>query len=209
MLRGREQALVTIVDKGGRSCGVGVLIGDRHVMTCAHVVNCALGRGKASQDKPADEDEIELRFALLPGTPRRFAVTDMWQPPSSAGITGGPLCDLAGLVLRGEGPPGDAVVARLGEEPGDEVAVFGYPVNPPRPQGAWVDGRLLGSVGGGRRQLDSALAATSAGYVPHTALPGWREVCAGDLLGMSCTRSADRGLDGRRASGSTHRTTKE
>lgn len=99
-----ERSLVAIFGQGPGLWGVGVLVGERHVVTCAHVVNRALGREKNAQGRPTGSEEIQLRFPLLPDSPRRFAVTEMWQPPPGAGVSGGPLCDLAGLVLRGEDP---------------------------------------------------------------------------------------------------------
>jgi hypothetical protein len=185
---GPEQSLVAIIGQRAGICGVGVLVGERHVVTCAHVVNRALGREKNAQDKPTDDDEVQLRFPLLPDSPRRFAVTEMWQPPPSAGVSAGSLCDLAGLVLRGEGPPQDADVARLGEESGDEVAVFGYPKDPPRPAGAWVRGRLLGAVGDGRLQLDSELTGALRAQPGYSGSPVWARG-SGLVLGVFAVAS--------------------
>lgn len=41
------------VRHGEQALGAGVLVADRLVLTCAHVVNSALGRDRFAQDTPA------------------------------------------------------------------------------------------------------------------------------------------------------------
>ena len=44
----REGFVVRVLRAGSAvPAGVGLVVGDRHVLTCAHVVNTALGRGAA------------------------------------------------------------------------------------------------------------------------------------------------------------------
>ncbi|MCI5190775.1 MAG: hypothetical protein D3905_13505, partial [Candidatus Electrothrix sp. AS4_5] len=50
-----------------RPVGAGFLVTPQHIITCAHVVNDALGRNKYAAEPPADE--IFLDFPLLNNRP--------------------------------------------------------------------------------------------------------------------------------------------
>jgi len=158
----------------GTMAGVGVLVGRDEIITCAHVVNTALTRARDSQDRP--DGIVQVDFPLLEGTRPVAARVAGWLPPPREGVAGD---DLAGLVLQSV--PEAATPARLAVEPprpGRLADVFGYPGEPPRPSGAWVEATVRGEVGGGRLHLDGT---------PDTALriqPGYRgsPVCGGELL---------------------------
>src|ERR687894_47283 len=90
---------VRMRDAAGRTVGVGVLVGPREILTCAHVVNAALGRDRRAQDRPAGEITVEP--ALADGLPLRARVR-CWLPPPRTGAAGD---DIAGLVLTGTGLP--------------------------------------------------------------------------------------------------------
>ena len=50
-----ESALVRILideQEARRPVGAGFLVTSRHILTCAHVVNAALGRGEYESDRP-------------------------------------------------------------------------------------------------------------------------------------------------------------
>jgi len=143
---------VRVRDAAGRTVGVGLLVGPREILTCAHVVNAALGRDRRAQDRPADEVTVEP--AVADGPPLRARVR-CWLPPPRTGAAGD---DIAGLVLTGTGLPAGAGPARLAANPparGRVVDVFGYPGDPPRAGGGWVEATVRGVVGGGHLQLDS------------------------------------------------------
>jgi hypothetical protein len=144
--------VVKLVGPRDRTAGVGVLVGPRRALTCAHVVNAALGRGTRDQERPAGEVTLEL--PLLEGRPRRTARVSRWRPPSP-GVPGD---DLALLELTEVAPAG-AAAARLDHatpEPGRTVDVFGYPGSPPRPDGGWARAIVGREVGNGRLQLEAA-----------------------------------------------------
>ncbi|HZA16703.1 MAG TPA: trypsin-like peptidase domain-containing protein, partial [Pseudonocardiaceae bacterium] len=143
---------VRVLDANGSTVGVGVLVGPREILTCAHVVNAALGRDRRAQDQPAGE--VIVGLAVGNGPLLRTRV-QCWLPPPRAGATGD---DIAGLVLTSIELPTGTIPARLAvNRPvrGRMVDVFGYPGNPPRPHGAWVEATVRGLVGGGHLQLDS------------------------------------------------------
>ncbi|MGH4007770.1 MAG: trypsin-like peptidase domain-containing protein, partial [Pseudonocardiaceae bacterium] len=143
---------VRVLDANGTTVGVGVLVGPKEILTCAHVVKSALDRDRRAQDHPAGEVIVE--FAVSDGTPLRARV-QRWLPPPRPGAAGD---DIAGLVLTStELPPGTAPARLAANLParGRPVDVFGYPGNPPRPHGAWVAATVRGQVGGHHLQLDS------------------------------------------------------
>jgi hypothetical protein len=145
-----------------KSAGVGFVVADRHVVTCAHVVNKALGRGLREQARPDPGQLVRVRFVLLGGPglgPERSCRVEAWQPPSPADGSGGE--DIAGLVLQDEDLPRRAGPARL-LDPLDEAIfrdvetkLFGFPDEPfPRPEGEWATCHLRGLVSRGMLMLE-------------------------------------------------------
>ena len=110
----REGFTVRILRSGSASAaGVGFVLDNRHIMTCAHVVNVALGRDQRAQDKPGPNVRLLVDFPMLGGpggAPTRQCAVEAWAPPARSGVSGG---DVAGLVLVGEGLPMDAGPARV------------------------------------------------------------------------------------------------
>ncbi|MFF7635361.1 ATP-binding protein [Kitasatospora sp. NPDC008050] len=148
------------------------MVGASQIVTCAHVINAALGREKAATDRPADSVRIQIEFPLVgdsDGAPLRSCRLQAWDPPPRVGSTGR---DVAGLVLVGsDNLPNGAGPARLfdhGMLRDVRASAFGYPGNPPgRVHGGWSRCVLRGAIGGGLIQLDTELDAalrTQPGY---------------------------------------------
>ncbi|MEU0744630.1 trypsin-like peptidase domain-containing protein [Streptomyces sp. NPDC006134] len=142
-----------------RAVGTGFLVADDRLLTCAHVVNQALGRDQREQPQPDAELRLPVDFPLLgdaDGAPLRSCRLELWVPPPRSGTAGG---DIAGLRIVGEPAPAGAGPARLPLEVtpghGGEVYVFGHPVQPVRRDGSWVAARVRGRVGGGMLQVDA------------------------------------------------------
>jgi hypothetical protein len=142
-----------------RSAGIGFVVGDRHIVTCAHVVNTALGRDKKNQEEPGPDERLEIDFPILgdaAGAPSCTCQVACWVPPPKTGVSGG---DVAGLTIVGKDLPDLAGPARLVSDDrfrGAEVHVFGYPADSPdRQSGTWITLRLRSAVGGGIVQLDT------------------------------------------------------
>ncbi|MGH3854537.1 MAG: AAA family ATPase [Pseudonocardiaceae bacterium] len=196
MSRGRREGFVVRVLRGGAPAGVGIVVGERHILTCAHVVNTVLGREQRTQEQPGPQARVQVEFPILgdaDGAPLRSCRVAVWVPPPVAGTAGG---DVAGLMLVGEDLPVGAGPARL-VEAGDvrdaEVAVFGYPGEPPRQRdGAWAACRLRGAVGAGMIQLD---ADSEAAFRAQPGYSGSPAVVAGeagdDVVGMLAAASWD------------------
>jgi hypothetical protein len=149
---GLRRFVIRVLDSGG-TAGLGVLISDRAILTCAHVVNKALGRDLREPRKPDNDAVVEVVFPLLSGVDwRGQARIERWlAPPPQEGGVG---ADLAGLMLT-SGLPEGAGPARLARRalPGGIADLFGYPRA--RPHGGWVEAVVRSEVEGGRLQLDT------------------------------------------------------
>ena len=141
-----------VLDSNGSTVGVGVLVGQQEILTCAHVVNTACGRDRQAQEPPGGEIIVEPADG---SGPLLRARVHHWLPPPRPGAVGD---DIAGLVLIDTEVFTRAVPVRLAANPpvpGQTMRVFGYPGIPPRPNGVWVEVTARGVVGGGHLQLDS------------------------------------------------------
>ncbi len=99
-----ESALVRILRAEGelrRPVGAGFLVSPQHIVTCAHVVNCALGRGQNSTDRP--DTPIFVDFPLL--NTRTLVQADVlhWHPVK-ANASVGDISDIAVLELQPDIP---------------------------------------------------------------------------------------------------------
>jgi DNA polymerase III delta prime subunit len=176
--------------------GVGVVVADRQIMTCAHVVNVALGRGAHDQAMPGPDELVPVDFPILGGAAAgitRNCRVVAWKSPPVTGISGG---DVAGLQLV-DGPlPAGAGPARFmdaGSVRYAIVAVFGYPQYPePRPEGGWARLCVSGVVGGGLIQLDAVGEAAFRAQPGYSGSPVVASDAAGDaVIGIFSAASAE------------------
>ncbi|MFI6645736.1 hypothetical protein [Streptomyces sp. NPDC050504] len=145
-------AVVRFRAPDGGVVGHGVLVDEVHVVTCAHVVNAALGRSLHTAESAIGE-VLRLEFPLLAKfmalPPERRARVDAWQGPGTVfdGL------DVAGLTLVGEPRPVGAVSVPLADQERSEgdVLLFG-PVEG-RP-GGWATAWLRPLVTRYRQQID-------------------------------------------------------
>jgi Trypsin-like peptidase domain len=177
--------------------GVGFVVGDRQVLTCAHVVNTALDRPQRDQQAPGAQARVQVDFPLLGDpqeAPLRNCRVQVWVPPPVSGVVGG---DVAGLMLVGEGLPAGAGPARLAEAVEvreAKVDLFGYPGEPPRRDGAWSHCALGGVVGGGMIQLDARSEAVFRAQPGYSGSPAVVVDGVGDaVVGMLAVASRDEG----------------
>ncbi|MGW1374601.1 VMAP-C domain-containing protein [Streptomyces sp. NPDC002446] len=104
------------VRDGERAVGAGVLVAERLVLTCAHVVNSALGRDRFTQHTPGPGDTVTLRLPHVAAATDLSArvVREMWVPPRARAFGNDPVRpgqlpyhgDLAVLELTDAPPPG-------------------------------------------------------------------------------------------------------
>jgi len=164
-------AIVRFRAPGGAITGHGVLVDDVHVVTCAHVVNAALGRQLRSTDD-ARGQVVRLEFPLLAQltalAPERRARIDAWQAPGTGSAFDG--LDVAGLTLVGESRPIGAIPVPLAQEVRTEgdVLLFG-PVEG-RP-GGWVPARLRPLVKQYRQQIDQRAHGAHMAQIRYSGTP--------------------------------------
>src|SRR5262249_23900805 len=97
-----KPAIVRIFNPSDEIVGGGFLVSERHIITCAHVVNLAFGRSKTNTEKP--DGEIILDFPLIAFDQKLKAEVIEWFPPEEFhNLTGKPQ-DIAVLKLK-EDPP--------------------------------------------------------------------------------------------------------
>jgi 3',5'-cyclic AMP phosphodiesterase CpdA len=143
-----EAFTVRILGRDGSVAGLGMLVADRQVVTCAHVVNAALGQASQAQDLPGGTVLVDFPLA---GSrhPRVEAGVAAWVPPAEG--------DIAGLELMERAPDGTRPGKLAAETPrhGNKYRVFGYPQRQLRPEGMWATATGRGYAAGGRIQLES------------------------------------------------------
>jgi len=183
--------------RSGRSdpVGIGFVVGKRHIVTCAHVVNAALGREQRAQEKPEQNIRVQIDFPILGGedAPSKSCRVIEWKPPPVFGVRGG---DVAGLELNDGDLPARAGPARLIDAPDRvEAFMFGHPLEPvPRPEGVWVGSQLFGSGVGGMIQLEANRESAFRAQPGYSGSPVVVSDGAGDaVVGMLAVTSRDDG----------------
>ncbi|WP_432837595.1 trypsin-like peptidase domain-containing protein [Dactylosporangium sp. CA-092794] len=172
----RDLAVVRIYGLLGgarATAGMGALVGSRHVVTCAHVVNAALRREHRHQPRPEPEQLVQVEFPLISGKPVRNARVVAWTAPAARGSGG----DVAGLELT-EDAPLAARPARFAAGPAGaaaELQVFGYPQEVTRNDGVWVHVRRIGTVEGGLIQVESRSDQSIRAQPGYSGSPVWQD----------------------------------
>ena len=131
--------------------GAGFLVGDKQVLTCAHVINDALRRENDVAEAP--QAPVYLDFPLLAPNRLFIARVVLWQPhiPAGASTWEG---DIAGLEIA-EPPPigaGPVQLIQQGDFWKHEFRAFGFPAD--HPNGSWTPGRILDQEATGWIQIE-------------------------------------------------------
>src|SRR3989441_2528956 len=102
-----DLSLVRFRTADGYVVGAGFLVGERHILTCAHVVAGALGLADDAPEKP--QAPVSLDFPRVAPRQLLTARVVLWRPPRADGGD-----DIAGLELDDD-PPHGAQAAPLAQ----------------------------------------------------------------------------------------------
>src|ERR1700730_17789790 len=103
-------SLVAIKNARDVVVGTGILVKADRVLTCAHVVNVALGRTSSEASKPGPNVAVSLAFSPAEGRSAVVADEDgAWSAPPASGIAGADVC----LLRLREVAPTSAKIAKL------------------------------------------------------------------------------------------------
>ena len=160
------QSLVRILSEDRQPpepVGAGVLVSERHVFSCAHVIADALRIPRITREKPTAT--VWLDRPLTPAARPLTARIDTWHPLKDQ-LQLGEIEDFAVLTL--DTPPALQPVAvqfiALEKFIDRPVRLFGFPQG--KGNGTWIRGETKGPIGNGWIQLDNELGR-------HGVTPGF------------------------------------
>src|SRR5262245_19759063 len=118
-----------IREGGSAICGTGFLVGGRHVLTCAHVVDDALGRSRGTEQRPEGEITFDLQFLGKEALRARIVA---WYPMRSMSeLVRDPVADIAVLeITTAIDLSGGIVVAQVDRRvppAGTRFLTYGFP----------------------------------------------------------------------------------
>jgi hypothetical protein len=180
-----DASLVRIRTVDGGVIGAGFLVGERQILTCAHVVSRACNLTDHLLDVP--QGVVSLDFPLISPRTLFTAKVAQWCPPLADGRG-----DIAGLELQSEPPAGTEVVRFAPAEDVWEHAfrAFGFPTG--YDDGVWATGRLLGRQATDWVMIEDVKAQGFAVGPGFSGTPVWDTQLQG-VVGMvvAASRPAD------------------
>jgi WD40 repeat protein len=180
-----DASLVRIRAVDGGVIGAGFLVGERQILTCAHVVSQAFSLIDHLLDVP--QGVVSLDFPLISPRSLFTAKVVQWCPLLADGRG-----DIAGLELLSE-PPSGAEVACFAEASDvweHPFRAFGFPVG--YDDGVWATGRLLGRQATDWVMIEDVKAQGFAVGPGFSGTPVWDTQLQG-VVGMvvAASRPAD------------------
>lgn len=144
-----KSSIVRIHDQHGGVVGVGFLVTNREILTCAHVVAQALGIREDTPEEPVEK--IQLDFPLVAPGEMLTAQIVRWHPVGSSPEAEE---DIAVLELECDASAEAQAVGLITSKKvwGHPFRALGFPVG--YDQGVWASGRLLDCVTKGWVQVE-------------------------------------------------------
>lgn len=180
---GKNAGIVAISGKRRAHAGMGVLVGPRHVVTCAHVINSALGRKEGEQKPPTKAQRVSVDFPMASEKNLIDGRIVNWRP------VGQRRGDMAVVELSREAPEecGVAILADVpaGAMEGNALSVFGIAGG--ASFGLHVAARFTGSASADRMQIGGADALGAFVLPGYSGAAVWDERHA-VTIGMSVAR---------------------
>jgi tetratricopeptide (TPR) repeat protein len=174
-----ESAIVRLQATDGTIVGAGFLVGDRYIVTCAHVVANALDVSRESEDKPVGI--LHLDFPLITPGDTRTACVILWKSKD----------DIAGLELDSD-PPATTQPVRLVTARDfwlHPFRAFGFPTG--YDDGVWASGVLRGRQATGWVQIEDIKEPGYWVQPGFSGTPVWNEQLNG-VVGMAVAADIDR-----------------
>ena len=130
--------------------GAGLLIYDKYIITCAHVVADALNIVHFTPEKPSDLVKVDFLFPEEKNKPKFEAKVIAWKPRSEIYQHGE---DIAVLELQGNLPKSDiSFPLSLEVSYQHQFSVLGFPIG--HDEGVFAEGKLVDTNGSGLVQMD-------------------------------------------------------
>jgi CheY-like chemotaxis protein len=166
-----DASITRICTADGEVVGAGFLVGERLVLTCAHVVNIALGLPQDAQNLP--KTDVQVDFPLVAPGQLLSACVNRWQPAA----------DVAGLKLTQAPPPGTRSVGLITATDtwGHTFRAFGFPGG--HKDGVWSVGVLRGRRADGWLQVEDTKETGYRIAPGFSGSPVWDELLNG-VAGM-------------------------
>jgi hypothetical protein len=174
-----DLSIARLYDASGTIAGAGFLVGDRNLLTCAHVI-VAAGIQVVPTKLPSVE-VVRLDFPLLTLEKTCFARICFWDEDK----------DIAGLELTSD-PPAGASVARLldtNDVWDHRFRTFGFPEH--YDDGIWASGLLKGRTGGKVIQFEDVKETGYQVQPGFSGSPVWDESLGG-VIGMVSSSDTDK-----------------
>ena len=130
--------------------GAGLLIYDKYIITCAHVVADALDIAHSTPEKPSDLVNVDFLFPVGENKPKFEAKVIAWRPRSDIYKYGE---DIAILELQGNLPTSYiSFPLSLKVSYQHQFSVLGFPIG--HDEGVTTEGKLVDTNGSGLVQMD-------------------------------------------------------
>jgi hypothetical protein len=170
-------AIARLLTADGTIVGTGFLITDRHIVTCAHVVEAALEMSLPQQPQTA----VSLDLPQIASGHVLSAHSVCWQAKHVEGSG-----DIAILELNSPPPPGASPLSllRAANLWGHSFRALGFPAL--HDHGAWATGVLRDRVANGRIQIEDIKAPGYRIQPGFSGAPVWDETLQG-VVGMVVT----------------------
>ena len=169
--------------------GTGFLATKKHVVTCAHVLNEALGVNHLSETKPDSSFILDIPYSK--GKQAVTANVVQWLPVQTEESRNSG--DIAILALRDEIPADIHPVSLLNEKmlENQSYRTFGFPAGKGYTNGTWVKGEILGQNVSGWIQMESKSKILVQGG--FSGAPVWKENGRG-VIGMVASADVKQGI---------------
>ncbi|MEU7754242.1 serine protease [Micromonospora sp. NPDC049171] len=174
--RGNEPWLVRVRSTDGEVLGAGLALGDRRILTCAHVVSAG-GDTESSGTEPSWEVLVDLLGQPGSKTVSARVVPGCWWPPTTDQRDDIALLELAEPMSQGPFAP-----LRRTVTVDRTVMMYGFPAGVEH--GLYVQAQLMGRSGAGWERFQMNSGPTQPRVRPGFSGAAVVDVESGDVVGM-------------------------